>query len=600
MAISSSLLTINLLPVELLAYIFILGVPDDAKDISWIKVSHVCQHWRQTALECPALWSTLNLSSYSAQWTKVMLERSQMALLTVSSDTGLSAAPKRLNVTETVLLEHLDRIGVLNISITDTVLETLFVKLISAGKKAPFLHDLSLSILYPPLGPNKAYVLDTLFPSTTSFIDPSRLERLQLANCLFTMQSPFYRNLTSLSLKGIYPHRPTMTDLLSVLASMTRIEELGLIDATPVPQKKLPIINIPTLRTLSLFDKFMIFSTGLLSQLALSHPITLFMKTTNHRGRHLLRFWNALMKHTDGEARYSKLQISHHPDNKEFFLKGDRCPDMSLIISGSDGSDHSTASSITSYLFSAFTLKYLVRLDIHDAGWNCRDTTILARGLITWNAKSEYHALWAKLDVLEQLEELHLWDSPPILLMELLLGRAMGCCGVKYGSDALMSFISDTFQFLPKLKHIGLHNIDCAWTVPSTTVSIGTFFFLDIVRAFLWARSVSGARILEMILHDCLNVSKSDLGHLKFFCDVLWDGKGELVGHCAVSEFGSLWDGEVGSYSKLVYFSLVMAHPTMPSTQEKLQNWCREYRKFFNPDLQEETDESGGSSDNDD
>ncbi|KAJ7582219.1 hypothetical protein C8J56DRAFT_245113 [Mycena floridula] len=588
---SSSLSTINLLPVELLAYIFTLGVPNDGQDISWINVSHVCQHWRQTALECPALWSTLNLSLYSAEWTSIMLKRSQRALLTVSSDAVFSAEPKRLNDTEIVLLENMDRIGVLNLSIFDTTLEALFVALISAGKTAPFLHDLSLSISHWSLGPDEIYVLDNLFPATTSFLDPGRLERLQLANCLFTMKSPFYKNLTSLSLKGLF-HRPTMADFLSVLSSMTRLGELQLIDATPMPQEKLPIIDIPTLRRLSLVD-YMVFSTGLLSQLALSHPISLFIETTNHRSHHFLRFWDAFIKHIDGEAQYSKLWISHHPGNENFFLKGERCPDMSLAICGSDEGDYSAAS-ISSYLFSAFTLKYLVRLDIYDAGWG------FPSGVMTWNTKCEYHALWAKLDAFEQLEELHLWDSPPILLMELLLGRAMGCCGVKYGSDGHMSFISDTSQFLPKLKQIGLHNIDCAWTVRSRTVSIGTFFFLDILRAFLWARSVSRARVLEMIIESCVNVSKSDLRHLNFFCDVLWDGKGELVGHCAASEFGSLWDGEVASYSKIVYLSVVMAHPTVPMTQEELDNWCQQYREFFSLGLPEETDKSGSSDDGDD
>ncbi|KAJ7577342.1 hypothetical protein C8J56DRAFT_1060998 [Mycena floridula] len=45
----------------------------------------------------------------------------------------LLGSTTRSNATETVLLEHLDRIGVLNLSITDAALETLFVKPISAG-----------------------------------------------------------------------------------------------------------------------------------------------------------------------------------------------------------------------------------------------------------------------------------------------------------------------------------------------------------------------------------------------------------------------------------------------------------------------------------
>ncbi|KAJ7582165.1 hypothetical protein C8J56DRAFT_244765 [Mycena floridula] len=586
---------INRLPVELLAYIFILSVPAGGKDMSWVKVSHVCRHWRQTALGCPSLWSRLALSSYSAQWTKVMLERSKRALLAVRSNV-VRVEPKRLNAIETVLAENLDRIGVLDLSIKDTDIEELFVMLISAGKEARFLYDLSLDISIFGSPTRKAYVLDILFPSTTSFIDPNRLERLQLVSSLFTMKSPFYKNLTHLSLTGIpQSDRPTMTDFLFVLSTMKRLQELSLVDATPARNGRPPLVHIPTLQSLTLEEEDMSLCTDFLRQLLIQRPVALCIITENDsRGDYYwTTFWKTVLPLTDGNARYTKLMMSHYPGSEEFALGGDgACLPATLGI-GPGGADRS-APSIASYLLSTFTLKHIVRLDIHHAGWNCRD--ILIEGLASSKTKFEYHDLWRKLDVFEQLEELHLWDSPPVLLMEILLGRAMGCCGVRYGSDPLLSVISDTWQFLPKLKQISLHSIDCAWTVPSTVVKIETFFFLDILRAFFWARSVSRGWVRELVLENCRNVSKSDLGHLRLFCDVLWDGKGELVGH-ERPEFEWLWAGDVVSYSKQVYFAVVGAHSTMVDTEEKLEKWSKEYLKFLSLDIQEETDESGSGDD---
>lgn len=55
-----------------------------SRDLAWIAVTHVYQHWRDAALNDPFLWAQPSLQ-YS-KWTAVMLERSQTADLRIVFD----------------------------------------------------------------------------------------------------------------------------------------------------------------------------------------------------------------------------------------------------------------------------------------------------------------------------------------------------------------------------------------------------------------------------------------------------------------------------------------------------------------------------------
>lgn len=76
----------NRLPPEILSQIFILVASYSRsrygrEDLKWVSVTHVCRHWRQTALDCLALWT--DLSFVNAEFTRVMIKRSQSAPLSV-------------------------------------------------------------------------------------------------------------------------------------------------------------------------------------------------------------------------------------------------------------------------------------------------------------------------------------------------------------------------------------------------------------------------------------------------------------------------------------------------------------------------------------
>ncbi|KAJ3543543.1 hypothetical protein NMY22_g3110 [Coprinellus aureogranulatus] len=81
----------NRLPPEILSRIFIIVASyskykdendyDTNEDLKWIRVTHVCRYWRETASNCVALWS--QLSFVNPQFTEFMIDKSRNAPLSI-------------------------------------------------------------------------------------------------------------------------------------------------------------------------------------------------------------------------------------------------------------------------------------------------------------------------------------------------------------------------------------------------------------------------------------------------------------------------------------------------------------------------------------
>ena len=84
---------INMLPPEILVEIFheVYPLPTDFPPSIYaypfpdylVKISHVCSHWRQTALACPSLWSAIHVSKWRSQHTMTFLQRSMRTPLRI-------------------------------------------------------------------------------------------------------------------------------------------------------------------------------------------------------------------------------------------------------------------------------------------------------------------------------------------------------------------------------------------------------------------------------------------------------------------------------------------------------------------------------------
>ncbi|KAI0045333.1 hypothetical protein FA95DRAFT_128493 [Auriscalpium vulgare] len=93
---------VSLIPPELLSRVFHLLASIDPPscriedstlstsfELGWIAVTHVCQHWRQVALEDSALWTNIDFSMLSHKWLTEFFSRiSTRALLSVTITSG--------------------------------------------------------------------------------------------------------------------------------------------------------------------------------------------------------------------------------------------------------------------------------------------------------------------------------------------------------------------------------------------------------------------------------------------------------------------------------------------------------------------------------
>ncbi|KAJ3501654.1 hypothetical protein NMY22_g18851 [Coprinellus aureogranulatus] len=89
------------LPVEILSNVFLLVQALDKRSsgtrrrYTWIWTSHVCRHWRSTAIDCPTLWTFLDFSR-STEFLERSLERSRNAPLSIYCREGSSGSDPEL------------------------------------------------------------------------------------------------------------------------------------------------------------------------------------------------------------------------------------------------------------------------------------------------------------------------------------------------------------------------------------------------------------------------------------------------------------------------------------------------------------------------
>ncbi|KAF8498170.1 hypothetical protein F5888DRAFT_227454 [Russula emetica] len=84
----NALVLISLLPPEILARVFHLLVLEEPplsgrQDVGWIKVTHVCRHWRQVALDDSSLWARIGRTRMNRKWISEMLARARNAPLDI-------------------------------------------------------------------------------------------------------------------------------------------------------------------------------------------------------------------------------------------------------------------------------------------------------------------------------------------------------------------------------------------------------------------------------------------------------------------------------------------------------------------------------------
>jgi hypothetical protein len=107
----NDLAPISKIPVELLSYIFSLVQRkcrhDSREDLGWVVVTHICQRWRNIALDNPTLW--VYVPSHRPKWIPEMTRRSKSATLKINLN-AQSFTPSRFSTLRTFLAAHLPRV----------------------------------------------------------------------------------------------------------------------------------------------------------------------------------------------------------------------------------------------------------------------------------------------------------------------------------------------------------------------------------------------------------------------------------------------------------------------------------------------------------
>ncbi|KAF8202333.1 hypothetical protein BJ912DRAFT_944526 [Pholiota molesta] len=228
------------LPPEILCRIFFfVQIEEDDFDgrlfHKWIKLTHVCRHWRNVAIDSPSLWVIPPLGNFP--WAEEMLRRSKGASLVIKADISLKTP---VTPALRLALNHGSRIKHLSIqSITLDLWNALQNEL---PKSAPRLEYLSLRAVpssweadgddsdldeeeWDPIP-----VSEAILPKT------NRLRHLDLSNCEidWNLPSSLLHSITHLKLH-LLPENSKLNgkQYVDALKAMPSLEFLELDEALP-------------------------------------------------------------------------------------------------------------------------------------------------------------------------------------------------------------------------------------------------------------------------------------------------------------------------------------------------------------------------------
>lgn len=258
----NSLAPISTLPPETLCAIFSHATETDGSNAyknaaayrSMVNISHVCTHWRDVALGCPTLWSTLYLEAIAPQDISEIFRRSQEAPLAISwiADDNPSSLNRITTTSDQdlarALRSQLWRVRTLSLRLRHGKENRILREL---DAPAPLLE--SLTIHCTMVTSSKAHV-----NISQLLHHPENLRQLELICVPIGWSQVTLPHLTHLTISG-RPHMHTnyyvhVEFLLSAIARMPMLEDLRIIaalaDSSTVLLTESSQITLPYLRSL--------------------------------------------------------------------------------------------------------------------------------------------------------------------------------------------------------------------------------------------------------------------------------------------------------------------------------------------------------------
>ncbi|KAJ6561064.1 hypothetical protein DFH09DRAFT_1364519 [Mycena vulgaris] len=533
----NELAPIACLPPEILAQCFIECIPMSIRklhgDFSWLNVTRVSSRWRNVALACPELWSTVVCSRPT--WMLVMLERSKLAPLTLRVDLNkhIGYSPER------ILLDYASRLGALDIRSSQYYLAP-FVSGLQHADAAPRLQDIRIvntdddnlgegGMWLPPNVFRRKEVVEGRRPGARVGL------RLHLQSCAFPWDSGWYSQLTHLHLENIHPAQsPTMEALLAILVGSSALQTLSLIYCSPSTYQGF-LVDLPNLTTFILKSDSPSICAYLLGYLIL--PPSAILKVTvscNNKAEHDHDMHKTLVPRFFSPCKYDTARIIHG-DRPTYLLLDSARPHWSrrFRIYASSWSTESVTDTTKAVLYHLDALR-VTTLHFHGMDGVCKDMRDVIALADVWDLAGQR---------LRHVATLHLHRAFPTAWLEFLLTQAVWLLGVSSWKSCLYGFYPPKSRLRsadgtlshawPELRRLLLHGLDLgapgAGPQPSRA---------DMLRALLWARREGGARIPQLEIEGCENVFGEDLRHLRLFADLVYDGKGKseaLKGDAGVS-----------------------------------------------------------------
>ncbi|KAF8056982.1 hypothetical protein FPV67DRAFT_1529699 [Lyophyllum atratum] len=216
---------VSRLPPELLAAVFKYNVGMDVpSNLDWIRVSHVCSHWRRVALACPRLWTTIPF--HRPRWAEEMLARSKMApliigpLVFLKSESWhpphLSSAPCAAAPLVKATMSQLSRIKKLALH-QGHLGEESFMEIVSLlDSPAPLLETLEISFYNRLRAENR--LPDHLFSG-----DAPRLSHLLVDKGILNWKALPFTHLKSLEVQSPM-EAPPLEHIIFALANLPLLE----------------------------------------------------------------------------------------------------------------------------------------------------------------------------------------------------------------------------------------------------------------------------------------------------------------------------------------------------------------------------------------
>ncbi|TFK67224.1 hypothetical protein BDN72DRAFT_843402 [Pluteus cervinus] len=288
------------------------------EDLRWIPVTHVSQRWRDAALNCGPLWSSISVNNPGfEEW----MDRSRKCLITVKMESLTQGLLPRAFL----VLQELPRIQSLTMSVPIPLWGEVMP---SFASPAPVLELLSIT--------TQTHLLNSFPPDTFSGTFP-KLRTLTLSGCPFDISPLLSGNLTNLKIDNP-PPRITPHFLLSALQSLPRLAALTIRNAFKSSQPESnsvdssrQVVALKRLSTLTMDGIDIDPGTQFLSQLSFSSK-TSFSFQSFLRTNFLETLFQLL--EVNAKARHAPLQPLH----TMHIVGGSLSPRFQMWRMGSTGS----------------------------------------------------------------------------------------------------------------------------------------------------------------------------------------------------------------------------------------------------------------------